>query len=264
MADLQKLLLQGAQEDGLVGKQAMASMNVVDLGDIFGDNLGVDPTSIDSTEVFALFVVLDDSTSIRMKKNTSVVRDGLNSVFQALTKSKSRDDIIVCVLCLNAGALQPPVPLPQAVRLDNSNYNPNGMTPLYDRSIEVGALAAAKYRQFAATGASFRGVIFLLSDGNDEGSTATPAKVKPVFEDLQAQEIFQVIAMGISDGRTDFKAVYESMGVLPNMILTPDNDAHDIRDAFGVVSRATVSASQGGSLSQAGGMGGFGAADPDA
>jgi hypothetical protein len=252
-----KDLLNGAQDDGLLDQSALYALNVVDLGATIQDNLGIDPDSIDSTEVFGLFALIDDSTSIRFAGNTQVVRDGYNGVLDSLMKSQSRDDILVSTTMLNSGVFQAPVALPNAKRLDNT-YNPQGWTPLYDRTLDLGALATIKRQEFRNTGANFRGVLLLVSDGNDEGSKANAKRVAALLTSLQAQEVFQVIALGINDGRTDFKAVFGEMGVLPNLILTVDNDPHSIREAFGVVSRATVSASQGGSLSQSG-LGGFGA-----
>jgi hypothetical protein len=119
-------------------------------------------------------------------------------------------------------------------------------------------VALAKYQEFTATGADFRGVIFLISDGNDEGSQATVQQVKDVISPLLQKELFGFIALGIEDGSTDFRLIFTAMGIPPEWILTVDSDGHAIRDACGVVSRATQAASQsGGSLSQYSGLGQF-------
>lgn len=256
MTDLQDML-GGAKEDGLLDQAALDSLNVVDLGATIQDNLGVDPNAIDSTEVFGMFSLIDDSGSIEMAGNTPVVRTGYNGLLEALMSSQSRDDIIVTTMMLNAGVTQAPTPLSNARRL-GQEYQPNGGTPLYDKALELAALATVKHQEFAATGATFRGVLLIVSDGADQYSRVTTAAVKPVLTALQAQEVFQVIALGINDRYTDFKRVFGEMGVLPENILTVNNDPSSIREAFGVVSRASVSASQGGSVSQSGGLGGFG------
>lgn len=252
-------LLNGAKDDGFLDQSAADALNVVDLGQTIQDNLGVSAADIDSTEVFGLFSLIDDSGSIRFSGNTQVVRDGYNGIIEALKKSASRDDIINTAMMLNAGIFQPPTALVNSIALDAHNYNPTGGTPLYDKSLEIGALVTLKRQEFAATGASFRGVLLIVSDGRDEGSRASAKKVKAVIDSLQQQEVIQVIALGIDDGHTNFHDVFTSMGVLPENVLTVSNDPSSIRKAFGVVSRATVSASQGGSVSQSGGLGGFGA-----
>ena len=171
MNDLQQML-GGAKDEGLLDQTALDSLNVVDLGATIQDNLGVDPNAIDSTEVFGLFGLIDDSTSIKLAGNTLVVRNGYNGLLDALSASQSRDDIIVAMMMLNAGLVQNPTPLVNANRLDDK-YNPKGQTPLYDRTLELAALATLKHQEFAATGASFRGVLLIVSDGADYGSRAT-------------------------------------------------------------------------------------------
>jgi hypothetical protein len=255
MSNLQELL-KGAQEDGLIGTAALATMNIVDMGVRIQDSLGIDASLIDSSEVFGLFAVVDDSSSIETAGNTPVVRDGYNSVLDALMASQTRDDILVSTMLLNGGMIQPPVALANAQRL-GMDYRPSGTTPLYDRTIEMCMLAAAKYKEISQTGSIFRGVIWLTSDGADVGSRASPQHVRPWIEKMRQFEVFQVLALGIEDGHTDFKAVFEAMGVLPDSILTVKNDPSSIRKAFGVVSRASASASQGGSVSRSGGLAGF-------
>jgi len=64
--------------------------------------------------------------------------------------------------------------------------------------------------------------------------------------------------MGIDDGFTDFRNVFQEMGVRDEWILTPANTESEIRKAFQVFSRSAVRASQSAvSFSQTA-MGGFG------
>jgi hypothetical protein len=65
---------------------------------------------------------------------------------------------------------------------------------------------------------------------------------------MLAQENHIVAAMGISDGQTDFKAVFRAMGIPDKWILTPGNSASEIRRAFAVFSQSAVRASQGAQL----------------
>jgi uncharacterized protein YegL len=255
MSDLNSVL-GGAKQDGLVTMAGIQAFQIVDLGDEIADNLGVTPDLVDSSEVFAFFGVVDDSGSIRFSGNTDAVKNGYNGILEALMKSKSRDEIIVGATLLNAGVLHPVSALKDAKRLD-AHFNPEGGTPLYDRVIQTCELVVRKCKEFQDTGASFKGVIVIVTDGNDQGSRASAANVKAVLEPLLAKEIVSVVALGISDGSTDFKAVFASMGIPDNLVLTIDDDPSSIRKAFGVVSRATAAASQGASLSQSG-LGGFG------
>jgi hypothetical protein len=249
-------ILNGAKKDGLVTAAGIQAFNIVDLGDEISDNLGISPDLVDALEVFAFFGVVDDSGSIRFSGNTDVVKAGYNGILEALTKSNSRDDIIVGATLLNGGSLHPTCALKDAKRLD-SHFNPGGGTPLYDRVIQTCELVVLKCKEFQDTGASFKGVIVIVTDGNDQGSRAGVQHVKAALEPLLAKEIVSVVALGISDGSTDFRKVFQSMGIPDNLILTVNDDPSSIRKAFGVVSRATAAASQGASLSQTG-LGGFG------
>ena len=74
------------------------------------------------------------------------------------------------------------------------------------------------------------------------------ADVAAIVADMLAQENHIVAAMGISDGTTDFKKVFRSMGISDRWILTPGNSASEIRRAFQVFSRSAVRATQGAML----------------
>jgi hypothetical protein len=128
MNDLQSML-GNAKDDGLIDQAALDALNVVDLGTTIQDNLGVDPSAIDSTEVFGMFSLVDDSSSIEDAGNTAVVRTGYNGLLDALMGSQSRDDIIVTTLKLNKGITQVPTAVCNAVGL-GTDYSPYGCTPV--------------------------------------------------------------------------------------------------------------------------------------
>ena len=73
---------------------------------------------------------------------------------------------------------------------------------------------------------------------------------------MTRSEAHIVAAMGISDGITDFRAVFRDMGIEDRWILTPGNNPSEIRRAFQVFSQSAVRASQAASFSQ-GAAGGF-------
>jgi hypothetical protein len=100
-----------------------------------------------------------------------------------------------------------------------------------------------------------RTVTLIITDGGDYGSTrCKPDDVKAIVDDMLGQENHIVAAMGISDGSTDFKAVFRSMGIPDRWILTPGNSASEIRRAFAVFSQSAVKASQGAQVAQLGGF----------
>jgi hypothetical protein len=112
----------------------------------------------------------------------------------------------------------------------------------------------AKSQELSAAGIAVRTVTLIITDGADYGSTRIkPADIKAIIDDMLAQEQHIVAAMGISDGSTDFRAVFRAMGVPDRWVLTPGNSASEIRRAFAVFSQSAVRASQGTAVQ----LGGF-------
>jgi len=133
--------------------------------------------------------------------------------------------------------------------MTTANYHPNLGTPLYDQTAVVLGTVIAKAQELAQAGIAVRTVTLIITDGGDYGSTrCKPGDVKAIVADMLAQENHIVAAMGISDGTTDFRAVFRSMGIPDRWILTPGNSASEIRRAFAVFSQSAVRASQGAQL----------------
>jgi len=243
---------------------AIAALTITadDLGAAINAGLGdIDADAIEAmgaTEVTLLSLLIDDSSSIGYENNTGVVIDGHNMVLDALNGSKAAGAILVSCQYLNRGVLYPFVPLAQAVRMDRSNYSPNGMTPLYDKTASTLASMVAKTAELENGGVAVKGVTYVITDGADYGSRTSPDRVKTIVQDMMRTESHIIGAMGIDDhGATDFRAVFASMGIPDTWILTPGNTPTEIRAAFGTISQSAVRASQtAGSFSQTA-MGGF-------
>jgi len=250
-------LLKNAAQSGAVSANAMQSMaGVQDIGTQIQDALGVPADAIEGSEVFLLTVLLDDSSSIRfVQGNTEAVRDGHNLVIDAHKASKAENDILVHAVTLNSGIVYPYTVLPQAPKLDASNYSPNGGTPLYDKAIAVLATVLAKEDEFRKQGVPVRTATLIVSDGNDEGSRKGAFDVKNVVDDMLRRENHIIAAMGVDDGRTDFRRVFGEMGIRPEWILIPGNTPSEIRKAFQVFSKSSVAASKGAAAFSK--MGGF-------
>lgn len=228
------------------------------LGDISLDDIG-------SSEVLLVTLLLDDSGSIRMAAgNTEAVRTGHNTLLDALLGAKQSGDVLISCRYLNPspptvqGVLYPYRPLAGAIRLDSSNYNPMGGTPLYEQTAVTLTGVAAKMAEFEAGGVAARAITVIVTDGGDSTYEA-PDQVRDIITGLLKTEQHIVAAMGIDDGGTDFRQVFADMGIPDTWVLTPGNTPSEIRKAFAVVSQSAVRASQSaGSFSQTG-LGGFGA-----
>jgi hypothetical protein len=196
-----------------------------------------------------LTMMPDDSQSIAQAGNTDSVRDGHNYVIDALRGSKQAGEVLAHTRYLNGSVLCPYTGLDHAVVMTSANYHPNLGTPLYDQAVVVLGTVIAKAQELARAGIAVRTVTLIITDGADYGSTrCKPGDVAAIVADMLAQENHIVAAMGISDGSTDFRAVFRSMGIPDRWILTPGNSASEIRRAFAVFSQSAVRASQGAQL----------------
>jgi hypothetical protein len=248
-----------AQEDGALSNAAVKALTVVDIGQEIEAALGVDIDDVQASEVVLVTMMPDDSGSIRFAGNSQIMRDGHNEVLDALIASKQQDNILAHTRYLNGHVLFPYVPLNQAVRMDQKNYNPSHGTPLYDQTTLLLGTVVAKTQEFLDNGVQVRTVTLIITDGNDEHSTrAKPATVATIVKDMLMTENHIIAAMGISDGSTDFRRIFKEMGIRDEWVLTPGNKQGDIRKAFNLFSKSAVRASQSAvSFSQTA-MGGFG------
>ncbi|MBP9202902.1 MAG: hypothetical protein KBG28_02875 [Kofleriaceae bacterium] len=248
-------LLADAHKDGTLSVGAMAALDVVDLGAEIQAGLGVNLDDVTASEVLLVTMMPDDSASIASAGNTAAVRDGHNAVLEALGKSKQAGDVLVHTRYLNGHVLTPYAPLDQAVAMTSKNYDPSLGTPLYDQAVVVLGTVVAKAQQLAQAGIAVRTVTLIITDGGDYGSTRFRARdVRALVTDLLAQEHHVVAAMGISDGSTDFRAVFRDMGIPDRWIMTPGSSAAEIRRAFQVFSRSAASGAGAATFA----LGGFG------
>jgi hypothetical protein len=246
MSDKVKKLLDDAHQTGALGKQALETLDVVDVGAQIQSGLGVSIDDIAASEVVLLTMMPDDSSSIACGNNADAVRDGHNFVLDALGASKQAGEVLAHTRYLNGHVLFPYTQLAHAHKLTPANYDPRLGTPLYDQTAVVLGTVIAKAQELAQAGIAVRTVTLIITDGADCGSTrCKAADVASITRDMIAQENHIVAAMGISDGATDFRAVFRSMGIPDAWILTPGNSSTEIRRAFNVFSQSAVRASQG-------------------
>lgn len=252
-------LLEDAKATGAISRQSLNILSNDDLGDQIAAGLGTPALNVGATEVVLMSQLIDDSGSIRfVTGNADAVRQGHNLVLDSLGGTKAKDGIQALCRYLNGHVLYDYRPLVGAVRMDSSNYNPNGGTPLYDQTVAFLGGVLVKTQEFAQNGVPVRSVSLIVTDGNDEGSRRNTAKdCASLAKDLLIQENHVIAFMGIDDGSTDFREIAREMGIRDEWILTRNNTPSEIRKAFALVSQSAVRMSQAANFSQAA-AGGFG------
>jgi hypothetical protein len=242
-------LLDEAHQTGALSAESRATLDIADIGAQIQAGLGVSIDDVPASEVVLLTMMPDDSHSIASAGNTDAVRDGHNFVLEALASSKQSGEVLAHTRYLNGEVLCAYTALEHAVRMTTANYDPRLGTPLYDQTVVLLGTVVAKAQELAQAGIAVRTVTLLITDGADYGSKrCRAADVAVLVRDMLAQENHIVAAMGISDGKTDFQAVFRTMGIPDRWILTPGHSATEIRRAFQVFSRSAIRAAQGTAL----------------
>lgn len=249
-----------AQSSGLLSKAGADALNVADIGEQIAAAMGMPAIETQASEVVLVQQLIDDSGSIRMVSgNAEAVREGHNTVLEALKGSKQGDGIQVHCRYLNGTILYSFVTLENAVEMTPRNYNPQGGTPLYDQSLVILATLIAKVADFENNGIPVRTVTAIITDGADQGSNSSAADVKKVIKDLLKKESHIICGIGVSDGSTDFEQVFQEMGIPKEWCLTVGNSPGEIRKAFAMVSKSAARASQSAASFSKTAAGGFGA-----
>ncbi len=253
-------LLDTAVDQGNLSRVSSQLLTAGDIGRQIQQGMGLPIDAVDSPEVIVLQQLIDDSGSIRfVSGNTEAVRDGSNGAIEAMRKTKQAQagSILAALRFLNRGVLYDIRPIANAELLVTSNYNPDGITPLYDQTMVLCGTAIAKTQEYQNSGIAVRTINLIVTDGHDQGSFHSIRDCANVVGDLLKSEMHILAAIGITDGSTDFQAIFRQMGIPDQWILTPKNTPSEIRKAFLLASQSAVRASQNAASFSQVAMGGF-------
>src|SRR3569623_3151773 len=104
MSDAKKLL-DDAHATGALSKQALDTLDVVDVGAQIQAGLGLSIDDVGSSEVVLLTMMPDASGSIQPANTAQAVRDGHNFVLDALAQSKHAGEVLAHTRSLNGHVL---------------------------------------------------------------------------------------------------------------------------------------------------------------
>lgn len=253
-------LFRDAHAEGELSAEGLQVLTVgAEIAAQVESGLGVPPDDVPQSEVVLLTQMPDDSGSIRFAGNAEAVRSGHNQVLEALLASKQKDQVLAHTRYLNGQVLFPYRPLRDAVRMTARNYDPCQGTPLFDQCVVLLGTVLAKTREFEAAGVPVRSISLLITDGADEHSTSHDARaVRALVRDLLQAEKHIVAGLGLSNASTDFRAVFQDLGIPDSWILTPASSQGEVRRAFRAFSQSALRASAGGAAFAQAAAGGFG------
>ncbi len=254
MANIENLLVEAAS-DGEVSRHTTAlltdaaTLTQIKKGD------GVSASEYRESEALIVTLLVDDSGSIFDRGNDGAVRDGFNAIIEALKGTKQRGRILMSCRYLNGTVLCPYEYLEKAPLMSDRNFRNGGGTPLYDQTLVTIGSVMAKAKEFDDAGINHRTWTLVISDGADEHSRRVrAADVAELIKTLNS-EVHVVLAIGVSDGKTDFRQVFCQMGIKEDKIMVSTDDPKAIRATFRLASQSAVAMNQ---PNPAGGLGGFG------
>lgn len=255
MSDNSKNLLNNAKNEGEISNDVFnALITIPDIGTQIQAGLGISVDDVPASEVFLLTLLTDDSSS--MDINSDVAIEGYNLMLDSLDNTKEAENTLIHARYFHGKVLCPYIMLAQTPRMSKRNYQATGPdTPLYDQTIITLGTVVAKAQEFSERGVAVRTATYIVTDGAENSSKKARAKqIALVVKEMLKKEIHLVGAMGIDDGYTDFRKVFNEMGIEDKWILTPANTPSEIRKAFRTMSRSALRASQ---VIKPGSLGGF-------
>lgn len=214
--------------DNLDGNQAaLLGTTGLNVNDIFVDDQTV------------IVFVIDVSGS--MERYRDALIDGFNGIKRALRDSKLEDSVVASVWFFNS---KPQLvhnfrPLADVVELDRNNCQPNGTTALYDATLNAMTGLVAYVTDLQNNGVTAKGIVVVISDGEDNSSNSTTAKIQVVAQDMLDSEIFTLafFAFGYNG-----EPVARAMGF--NNVMQTGNTDSELRRALGTISKSIIRASQ--------------------
>jgi len=215
---------------------------------------GIDIEELDSEENTLVSVIIDASSSMLDHKQDVI--NAYNDKFLApLRGAKNAGSILVSawVFSDDGGGghsekcrlLHDFKPVNDGSDLDDNNYHPYGMTPLYEcvKNALTGLFAYGETLKQA--GSRVKHIMVVFSDGQENASAhgITSAKLKDLSADLLSKETF-VLSYVYFGSADEGDAFAEEIGFPAHHRVSVDKNDSEIRRIFGEVSASVISTSQ--------------------
>jgi len=232
---------------GIISPASQSAIET-ELDDIALVSEGVEIDEIDSEEATLVHVAIDASSSMHEHRK-AVINAYKQQFLDPLRAAKNADSILVATSVFSSGCDQNVrlihgyTPIPKCPDLTDNDYSPSGMTPLYDAVFQGISGLVAYGQDLRDNGTRTKSIIIVLSDGWENDSSVTQAKVRRLSEDvLKAQEfILSYIFFG---DESEGNIAAETIGFPIHHRLTSSLSEANIRRIFGTVSASVISTSQ--------------------
>ena len=240
-------ILTNATSAGIISSASQSAIET-ELDDIALVSEGVEIDEIDSEEATLVHVAIDASSSMYEHRD-DVINAYKQQFLDPLRAAKNADSILVAVSVFSSGTgpnvklVHGYTPIPKCPDLTSDDYSPSGMTPLYDAVFQGISGLVAYGQDLRDNGTRTKSIVVIMSDGWENDSSVTQAKVRRLSEDvLKAQEFVLAYVFFGSESEGDVAA--ETLGFPIHHRLTSNLNGTNIRRVFGTVSASVISTSQ--------------------
>lgn len=195
---------------------------------------------LNEDDVTLVAYVLDESSS--MHDYRIDVIEGFNvNLVQALRDSKLDDSVIMTLWKFSSSPslVYNYRPLANVVDIDSSTYVPSGSTALYDAVLDAMSGMMTYSQQLRTQGLTCRGILSVISDGENNNSHHSASEVRKVAEDMLREEIFNLIFYAFGPQGASEAA---NMG-FPTVMKTGQTGS-EFRRAMGTHSKSIIRTSQ--------------------
>lgn len=242
--------LTNAVSAGIISSGTAKALNT-ELDDIaIAGCEGIAIDAIDSEEVTLVAVIIDASGS--MADQRQAVIDAYNTMFlEPMKKAKNAESILVSLWIFSdqgdpkkiVRLVHSYLPVSQCPDLTNSDYDPDGMTPL-NQAVFNGLTGLLSYGQtLRDNGTRTKSIAVVISDGLENASHVAVSKVRALSDDLLKRQEFVLAYIYLGDEVEGDKMAAE-IGFPRRHRLTSGKSPSDIRRLFGTTSASVISASQ--------------------
>lgn len=190
-----------------------------------------------ANELLLATLLIDDSASVA--PNIAEIRDGHNTMLEALEDDDISADVRVQTRALNRGVISPYKSIGQAGRLDTYNFSGGQLssegTPLYEQSVITLGTVMVKAREEQDRGTDVRTFTLILTDAENRWKPDFTARhVQLITTDMLKFATNHIVA-GMGVGERDgisFHKVFEEMGIPRRWIFTSGSSAEEIKREF--------------------------------
>lgn len=232
-------------------KKPAANSSTLDQDANYDYNYGgnFDPNAVEVAETINAIFVIDTSGSV--SSYVGELNKALNEFTTRMQKSHAANQLFVSTVEFNSKVTVTAGfrPISEIKPIDLSSRI-GGTTALYDACISALTNALDYRKALENSGVNCKTLLFIITDGEDNASSGTPAQVKAIIDTLLQEErnifSFESILFGVGTDST-FETAQQEMGI--KHLAKVGTTADEIRKMINFISSSITSVSSGQGVS---------------